>query len=74
MEPVVLITDGEFPGDVITIQGVDEGPMARIVGLHGNRQFELDYRPEPFVELLNVELLAVPSLYEYQLKTRLGSD
>ena len=61
-----------MPGDVVTILGVDEGPMARIVGLHGNRPFNLDYRPEPYVEMLNVELRAVPSLYDYQRAKRLA--
>ncbi|MEL7312817.1 MAG: hypothetical protein AAFN07_14980, partial [Pseudomonadota bacterium] len=66
----VRITGGALPGETVTIQGLDEGPMARIVGLHGNRHFELDYRPAPYVELLNVELEAVPSLYDYQQSAR----
>lgn len=71
----VLITGGAAANDVVTIQGLDEGPMARIVGLHGNRRFRLDYRPEPYVEALNVELRATPSLYDYQRNRRhAGSD
>ena len=70
----VLITGDAFPGDVVTIQGVDEGPMARIVGLHGNREFKLDYRPGPYVEHLNTELRMVPSLYEYQRERRRLND
>lgn len=66
----VLITGGASVDDVVTIQGLDEGPMARIVGLHGNRHFKLDYRPEPYVEALNVELRATPSLYDYQRAQR----
>ncbi|MEM9024114.1 MAG: hypothetical protein AAGB22_10255, partial [Bacteroidota bacterium] len=67
----VLITGGAYADEVVTVQGLDEGPMARIIGLHGNRTFELDYRPTPYVEMLNVELEAAPSLYEYQKKQRL---
>jgi hypothetical protein len=67
----VLITGGAYPDEVVTIQGLDEGPMARIVGLHGNREFKLDYRPEPYVEDLNVEVRAAPSLYDYQRKKRI---
>ena len=52
----------------------DEGPMARVVGLHGNRTFELYYRPAPYIESLNVALFAVPSLYDYQLRKRLAKD
>ncbi|MEO0365941.1 MAG: glycosyl hydrolase family 28-related protein [Pseudomonadota bacterium] len=66
----VRITGGAHPDEVVTLQGLDEGPMARIVGLHGNREFELDYRPAPYIELLNVELEDVPSLYDYQLGLR----
>ncbi|MGB5166344.1 MAG: glycosyl hydrolase family 28-related protein [Woeseiaceae bacterium] len=70
----VLINGGAYAGESVTILGIDEGPMARIVGLHGNRTLKLDYRPAPYVELLNVELSTVPSLYDYQLRKRLNSD
>jgi len=66
----ILITGGAYPEEVVTIQGLDEGPMARIVGLHGNRAFRLDYRPAPYVEMLNTELQTTPSLYDYQLRRR----
>ena len=69
----ILINGGAAVDEVVTILGLDEGPMARIVGLHGNRQFKLDYRPEPYVEALNMELRAVPSLYEYQRARRLAN-
>ncbi|MGB5256964.1 MAG: glycosyl hydrolase family 28-related protein, partial [Woeseiaceae bacterium] len=70
----VLINGGAYADQAVTVLGTDEGPMARIVGLHGNRSFELDYRPVPYVEMLNVELRAVPSLYDYQRALRLTSD
>lgn len=69
----LLVIGGAYPEQVVTIQGLDEGPMARIVGLHGNREFKLDYRPTPYVEKLNVELQAAPSLYDYQLSKRIGA-
>lgn len=70
----VLITGGAYADEVVTVQGLDEGPLARIVGLHGNRTFKLDYRPSPYVEMLNVRPEAVPSLYEYQRNQRLKND
>jgi hypothetical protein len=70
----VVITGGAYPDEVVTVQGVDEGPLARIVGLHGNRTFKLDYRPSPYVEMLNVKPEAVPSLYDYQRQRRLRDD
>ena len=66
----VLISGGAYRDEIVTVQGLDEGPMARIVGLHGNRMFELDYRPEPYVEMLNRAMESVPSLYDYQLRQR----
>ena len=69
----VLINGGAYGDESVTLLGIDEGPMARMVGLHGNRTFELDYRPAPYVELLNVELSTVPSLYDYQLRKRLNN-
>ena len=68
----VLINGGAYADESVTILGIDEGPMARIVGLHGNRTFDLDYRPAPYIEMLNVELSTVPSLYDYQLGKRLS--
>ena len=68
----VLITGGAHPGETVTIQGLAEGPSARIVGLHGNRPFSLDYQPQPYVEMLNTEPTAVPSLYEYQKTLRIA--
>lgn len=70
----VLVTGGAYADEVVTVQGLDEGPMARIVGLHGNRKFKLDYRPRPYVEMLNEPLESVPSLYDYQRHQRLNDD
>ena len=70
----VLVTGGAYADEVVTVQGLDEGPMARIVGLHGNRNFKLDYRPTPYVEMLNEPLESVPSLYDYQRYQRLNDN
>ena len=69
----VMITGGAHPDETVTIQGLDEGPDARIIGLHGNRPFELDYRPKPFVRLLNERVATIPSLYEHQLRQRMNN-
>ncbi len=67
----LLFVSGSSSDETILVQGLDEGPQARIVGLHGNRELLLDYRPEPYIESLNQRLVAVPSLYDYQLANRL---
>jgi hypothetical protein len=55
----------------VRLTGLDEGPEARVVGVSGNRTFEVDYRPEPYVERLNDAMRDIPSLYDYQLSRRL---
>ena len=45
-----------------------------IIGLHGNREFELDCRPAPYVDFLSRELRATPSLYDFQRARRLQRD
>ncbi len=69
----VLVNSGAYADESVRLLGLDEGPLARIIGLHGNRHFELDYRPEPYVEMLNTEIAAAPSLYDYQLRKRLDT-
>ncbi|MEQ5787238.1 hypothetical protein J3454_04970 [Erythrobacter sp. NFXS35] len=66
-----LVFPQTVPQDaVIAITSGLEGPGARVVGLHGNRQLALDYRPGPYAEMLNEAVAAAPSLYEYQLALR----
>ena len=55
---------------VVTLSGPKDGIEARLLGIHGNRTFELEYAPDPYVEQLN-QRPAVPSLYDYQLQQRL---
>ena len=70
----VLVSGGAHPGEKVTLQGVDEGPMAIIVGLHGNREFELDYRPKPLISILNTQVAEIPSLYDHQLSERMKAS
>ncbi len=67
----ILVSGGAHPGDKVVLEGVDEGPMAIIVGIHGNREFEIDYRPAPLVSILNTKVKETPSLYDHQLGERL---
>ena len=55
---------------MVTLSGPKDGVEARLLGIHGNRTFELEYAPDPYVEQLN-QRPAVPSLYDYQLQQRL---
>jgi len=55
----------------IVLNGMDDGPFARIIGVHGNQDFKIEYGPDAYIEFLNKSISTTPSLYEYQLKKRL---
>jgi hypothetical protein len=48
-----------------------DGPLARLVGISANLPIDVEYGPAAYIEGLNTEFLAVPSLYRYQLAKRL---
>jgi hypothetical protein len=55
----------------IELNGMDEGPFARIIGINGNRNFTVKYGPDAYTEFINQSMAKIPSLYNYQLKKRL---
>jgi len=59
---------------VIELEGVPNGPSARLVGLHANYPMNISYGPDAYFEGINKPDLAVPSLYLYQLEQRLASQ
>ncbi|WP_241910419.1 hypothetical protein [Pseudotamlana carrageenivorans] len=58
----------------ILLNGMEDGPYARVIGVHGNHALKLSYGPNAHVELTNKALKAIPSLYEYQLNKRLKKN
>jgi hypothetical protein len=66
----VQVLSGAAPDARVQLTGLDEGPGAWIVGLHGNRSFDLRYRPQPKVHSLN-QTSPIASLYEWQRQQRL---
>jgi hypothetical protein len=56
----------------IPIQGVTNGPSARLVGITANYPMKIDYGPGVYMEGINRPGIAVSSLYDYQLKQRLS--
>ena len=65
----VIIDSGATRAEKVTLDGLAEGPEAFIVGVQGNREFEVDYRPTPRFLSVN-EAPPVPSLYDWQLEQR----
>lgn len=68
----VNVLSGASRTETVTLRGLAEGPNARLVGVSGNRTFDVDYFPRPYVERLNVGMGDVPSLYDYQLQKRVN--
>lgn len=55
----------------ILLNGMNDGPFARIIGVYGNQDFKIEYGPDVYIEFLNKTISTTPSLYDYQLKKRL---
>lgn len=67
----VIVRSGADRTETVKLLGSAEGPDARIIGVSGNRNFDVEYVPEPYVEKINGVMNDVPSLYDYQLRKRL---
>lgn len=67
--------EGKFDASKpIILNGMYDGPFARIIGVHGNQNFKLEYGPDAYIEFLNKPIQKEPSLYDYQLKKRFKTD
>jgi hypothetical protein len=55
----------------VLLNGMKDGPFARLIGVHGNHTFKIDYGPSAYIEMTNTKLKDIPSLYIYQLNKRL---
>ncbi len=70
----VILQTGVPLDQHVTIRSMREGGAApRIVGLHGNRPLKIDYPPNPYIERLDERVVAVPSLYDWQLAQRISN-
>jgi hypothetical protein len=58
----------DFPFE---LNGMEDGPFARIIGVNGNRPFSVKYGPDAYIDFINKPMTKIPSLYYYQLKKRL---
>lgn len=67
----IIVDSGAAPDETVTIFAGSEGPDARVIGMHGNRQLKLDFVPAPHVEHMNQALDTAPSLYGWQRRQRI---
>ncbi|WP_409432023.1 hypothetical protein ACJ3XI_07315 [Litorimonas sp. RW-G-Af-16] len=68
MYNINVVVEGGADGP-ITFIGPQDGVEANLIGIHSNREFEISYGPDTFIEqkgLIPVE----PSLYDYQMQQR----
>ena len=65
----VIVESGANRDETVALEGLAEGPDAFVIGVHGNREFNVDYRPGPKALSVNQEP-SVRSLYEWQLSNR----
>jgi hypothetical protein len=49
----------------IILNGMDDGPYARIIGASGNNDFKVVYGPMAYIEYVNKPLYTITSLYKY---------
>ena len=66
----VVVEDGARRNETVRLLGLAEGPDARLVGIRGNRSFDVEYLPKPYIEALNTTP-RFRSLYDWQLQNRL---
>mgnify|MGYP000384894866 FL=1 len=55
----------------ITLNGMNDGPFSRLIGVHGNQNFKIEYGPDAYIESVNQPISVAPSLYDHQLKKRM---
>lgn len=54
----------------ILLNGMEDGPFARVIGVNGNHEFKVEYEPMAHIKYINKSMKAIPSLYGYQLRKR----
>ncbi|MFD2563913.1 hypothetical protein [Aquimarina rubra] len=60
------------PEGFIKLDGMNDGPNARVIGVWGNKKIEIDYKPDAYINFTNTPMELIPSLYNYQLSERLN--
>lgn len=58
----------------ILLNGMKDGPLARVIGISGNLPLKIEYGPDAYVEGENIYYRSIPSLYYYQLVKRLKAS
>jgi hypothetical protein len=67
----VLFSNGLGSRQPITLNGMQDGPNANVIGVHGNTTVAVEYGPNANIKRVNQPMVEAPSLYQYQLQQRL---
>ncbi len=68
--------DVQFPDDFdprlpINLDGMKDGPHARLIGIKANKKITVSYEPKAYLDRINQDVRKAPSLYQFQLQKRL---
>ncbi|SHG15014.1 hypothetical protein SAMN05444483_105139 [Salegentibacter echinorum] len=66
----VHFLNGLNNNETILLNGMEDGPLARVIGVKGNNPIEIEYGPDAYIEMSNRDI-SPSSLYNYQLDKRL---
>ncbi|KXI30722.1 hypothetical protein AX660_04665 [Paraglaciecola hydrolytica] len=67
----ITFSNGHERQQPVLLNGMTDGPLARLVGITANLPIDIEYGPAAYIEGLNTTFPKVPSLYHYQLNKRL---
>jgi len=67
----VNVRSGADRTETVKLLGAAEGPDARIIGVSGNRNFDLEYVPAPYTERVNGQADALSQLINWFVKRQL---
>jgi hypothetical protein len=67
----VDFSNGQNLTKPLLLNGMKDGPLARILGVSGNILVAVEYGPDAYIEGINQYYQDVPSLYTWQLDNRL---
>lgn len=65
----VTVTGADNVDVPITLSGPQDGVEVRLLHIYGNREFAIDYGPDPVIQGLN-QGSPIPSLYDWQRAAR----
>lgn len=68
----VVFTNGALSKKPILLNGMEDGPGARVIGVSANLPIRVEYGPDATIEGVGTYYSQIPSLYLYQLNRRLA--